>query len=64
VDSSASAQVGKAFESMLLAPMLRPMLPDSNVLGAYGLDLLARDIAAHDRYGFARAIAAALESRK
>jgi hypothetical protein len=49
---------------MLLAPMLRPMLPDSNVLGAYGLDLLARDIAAHDRYGFARAIAAALESRK
>ena len=44
--------------------MLRPMLPDAEILGAYGLDLLARDVAAHDRDGFAGAIAATLENRR
>ncbi len=48
---------------MLLAPMLRPMIPASDALGEYGLDMLAREIAAHDRHGFAGVVAAELHAR-
>ncbi len=48
---------------MLLVPMLRPMIPTSDALGEYGLDVLAREIAAHDPQGFAGVIAAELRAR-
>jgi hypothetical protein len=49
---------------MLLAPVLRPMLPAAGALGEYGLDILAQEIAAHDVRGFAAAVAAELPERQ
>jgi hypothetical protein len=63
VDSATGFRVGAAFEAMLLAPVLRPILPAADAIGEYGLDLLAREIAAHDRDGFASVIADQLENR-
>jgi hypothetical protein len=61
VDSADSVRAGTAFEALLLAPMLRPMLPETDAFGEYGLDLLARDIAAHDPRGFAAVFAAEVD---
>lgn len=49
------------FEAMLLAPVLRPMTAGNGTLGDYELDLLANEIARHDRHGFAAFVAASLE---
>lgn len=45
---------------MLLAPMLQPIVAGSAELGSYELDLMARDVARHDRSGFAALVAAQL----
>jgi len=45
---------------MLLAPMLQPLVAGSAELGSYELDLMARDVARHDRSGFAALVAAQL----
>ena len=63
MDSIASTQAGAAFEALLLVPILRPAFGGDAALGDYGIDLLAREIAAHDRSGFAALIDAALERR-
>jgi hypothetical protein len=48
-------------ESMLLVPILRPMIAGAGILGDYELDLLAREIARRDAHGFAALVAARLE---
>jgi hypothetical protein len=60
---SAAFRVGAAFEAMLLAPVLRPMLAGTDAVGEYGVDLFARDVAERDRHGFAAVVAAALGAR-
>jgi hypothetical protein len=45
------------FESVLLAPMLRPLLSGAGFAGGYELTLLAQAIAAHDTNGFASVLA-------
>ena len=47
---------------MLLAPVLAPAFGSDAALGEYGTDLLAREIAEHDRSGFGALIAAALRN--
>lgn len=49
-------------EAMLLAPILRPMIAGVGTLGDYELDILARDIAAHDANGFVGLVSSRLES--
>ncbi len=51
-------------ESMLLVPILRPMVAGVGMLGDYELDLLAREIAASDKRGFAALLASRLESER
>jgi len=46
VDSAVSRSCEVALESMLVAPMLRPLAGDLDALGEYGLDLLATKFAA------------------
>jgi hypothetical protein len=53
--------VSELFESMLLAPMLRPAIAGAGELGDYELDLVAREIARSDRSGFAALVAAQLQ---
>jgi len=60
VDSGTALRVGEAFESMLLAPILRPIIGGSDELGLYELDLMAREVARDDRNGFAALVAAQL----
>ena len=48
-------------ESMMLEPLVRSMLGPQSALGAYGVGLLAREIAGHDVAGFASLIASQLE---
>ncbi|MGA8534968.1 MAG: hypothetical protein WB615_12745 [Candidatus Tumulicola sp.] len=64
MDRAANFQVGAGFESLLLAPMLRSLFPAAGVLGGDGLELVAREIAAHDGSGFADVIAAQLEPKQ
>jgi hypothetical protein len=61
VDSAERLRAAQAFEAMLLVPLLRPMLPASDAFGEYGLSIVARDIASHDRSGFAGMLADAFE---
>ncbi|HET6275306.1 MAG TPA: hypothetical protein VFE16_05125 [Candidatus Cybelea sp.] len=61
MDSAAARRAGEIFEAMLLAPVLRPMISGAGTLGEYELDLLASEIARHDRGGFAAFVAASLE---
>ena len=61
MDHVVSQRAGETIEAMLLAPVLRPMIAEMNVLGDYELDLLAGEIARRDCHGFARLIARALE---
>lgn len=58
---NSAVRAGIAFEAMLLEPVLRPLLGALGDLGGYGIDVLARDLASHDRSGFAALIDAALE---
>jgi hypothetical protein len=61
VDSVTARRAGELLEAMLLAPILRPMIDGAGMLGDYELDLLAREIAQHDKRGFAALIASRLE---
>lgn len=63
MDSAAAKQTGIAFESMLLAPLLRPLLSKADVFGDYGLELLAEQIARSDTQGFAAIVVARFEGR-
>ncbi|MBV8117237.1 MAG: hypothetical protein JOY69_00810 [Candidatus Eremiobacteraeota bacterium] len=58
---SSGLRAGAAFESIVLAPIVRSMFPEADVLGNYGATLLAGEIAERDS-AFSRAIAAALPS--
>jgi hypothetical protein len=60
VDSVTARLAGEMLESMLLVPILRPMIAGVATLGDYELDLLAREIAKHDARGFAALVAARL----
>jgi hypothetical protein len=60
VDSVTARRAGELVETMLLAPILRPMIAGAGTLGDYELDLLARDVARHDST-FASLIAEQLE---
>jgi hypothetical protein len=60
VDSATALRVGEAFASVLLAPILQPMIGGSDELGSYELDLMAREVARDDRSGFAAIVAAQL----
>jgi hypothetical protein len=60
VDSVTARRAGEMLESMLLVPILRPMIAGVGTLGDYELDLLAREIAKHDARGFAALVAARL----
>lgn len=51
-------------EALLLAPILRPMVAGTGVLGDYELDLLAGEIARHDARGFGALVASQLESAR
>jgi hypothetical protein len=61
VDSVGAQRVGELVEAMLIAPVLRPMIAGCGMLGDYELDQLAREIAHHDRRGFAALVASHLE---
>lgn len=61
VDSITARRASELLEAMLLAPILRPMIAGVGALGDYELDLLANEIAEHDRNGFAALIASRLE---
>ena len=64
MDSASARQAGELLESLLLVPVLRPMIDGAGMLGDYELDLLAHEIAKRDEHGFAALIAARLESRR
>jgi hypothetical protein len=61
MDVAVAERAGQMIEAMLLAPLLRPMAAGMSVLGDYELDLLASEMARHDRTGFANLIARCLE---
>jgi hypothetical protein len=63
VDSVTARRAGELIETMLLAPILRPIVADAPMLGDYEVDLLAREMAHHDASAFATLIAARLERR-
>ncbi|MBV8196888.1 MAG: hypothetical protein JO263_02025 [Candidatus Eremiobacteraeota bacterium] len=60
MDSVAAHRAAEMFESVLLAPVLRPLISGTGLLGDYELDALAREVAARDDM-FARLIARRLE---
>jgi hypothetical protein len=62
VDSVSARQIGVAFEAMLLAPMLQPIVQGADAIGEYGIDLLARSIAGGDAHGFAALVAVRFEA--
>jgi hypothetical protein len=64
VDSATALRAGEAFASMLLAPILQPMIAGSDELGSYELDLMAREVARADRSGFAALVAAQLRGAR
>lgn len=62
MDSVVARQAGQTIEALLLAPILRPMIAETGVLGDYELDLLAGEMARRDVNGFAQLIARRLEA--
>lgn len=68
MDSPAAFGASNRIEATLLAPLLepllRPLLGDAAVLGDYGVDLLAREIAEHGLGGFGELLADRLERRR
>jgi hypothetical protein len=61
VDSVTARRAGEMLESILLAPVLRPLIAGDGMLGDYELQLLAQGIARSGGTGFAALIASALE---
>ena len=61
MDSVTARRAGELIETLLLAPILRPMIAGAGMLGDYELDLLAHEMAQHDERGFAALIASRLE---
>jgi hypothetical protein len=61
VDSVTARRAGEMLESILLAPVLRPLVAGNGMLGDYELELLAQEIAHSDGAGFAAMIASRLE---
>ncbi|HEY1654870.1 MAG TPA: hypothetical protein VGF86_07150 [Candidatus Tumulicola sp.] len=59
MDSAAAREIGRALETVLLAPILRPLA--TQPFGEFGSDALAREIADADSGGFAALVAATLE---
>jgi hypothetical protein len=64
VDSVAARRAGEMLESILLAPVLRPLIVGAGMLGDYELELLAQEIARSDGGGFAALIASRLEGAR
>lgn len=62
MDSITARRAGVLIETLLLAPILRPMIAGAGMLGGYELDLLAQEIAQRDERGFAALIASRLQS--
>lgn len=62
MDSVVARRAGETIESLLLAPILRPMIAGLSVLGDYELDLLASELARRDVNGFGQLIARRLEA--
>ena len=58
---NAALRAAEMLESVLIAPMLRPLIAGNGTLGEYELDLLAQQVAQRDGSGFAALIAARLE---
>lgn len=61
MDSVTARRAGEMLESVLLAPVLRPLIAGAGMLGDYELELLAQEIARSDGRGFAALIASRLE---
>ncbi|HLY03697.1 MAG TPA: hypothetical protein VKR56_14525 [Candidatus Cybelea sp.] len=64
MDSVSARRAGEMLESILLAPMLRPLIASSGMLGDYELELVAQGIARSDGAGFAALIASRLGSAR
>jgi hypothetical protein len=45
VDSAAASQAVAGFEAMLLVPVLRPIFAGCDLLGDYGVDVFAAQLA-------------------
>ncbi|MGA2759441.1 MAG: hypothetical protein ABSF08_03840 [Candidatus Cybelea sp.] len=61
MDNVTARRAGEMLESILLAPMLRPLIAGNGMLGNYELELVAQTIARSDGAGFAALIASRLE---
>jgi hypothetical protein len=61
MDYVTARRAGEMLESVLLAPVLRPLVAGNGMLGDYELELLAQAIARSDGGGFAAIIASRLE---
>ncbi len=61
MDSVTARRAGEMLESILLSPVLRPLVAGNGMLGDYELELLAQEIARSDGGRFAAMIAARLE---
>ncbi len=59
-----AARAGSALEAVLLEPVLQPLIAALGEFGGYGLNLLAREIAAKDGSAFARLVGTALEQAR
>jgi hypothetical protein len=57
VDSVVPSRAAVMFETVLLAPMLRPLVVGVGCAGDYELTLLTQEIAEHDSSGFTSALA-------
>lgn len=64
MDSVAARRAGEMLESILLAPVLRPLIVGAGMLGDYELEFLAQEIAHSDGEGFAALIASRLEGAR
>ncbi|MGC9992454.1 MAG: hypothetical protein ABSD52_08685 [Candidatus Cybelea sp.] len=61
MDNVTARRAGEMLESILLVPMLRPLIAGNGMLGNYELELVAQTIARSDGAGFAALIASRLE---
>jgi hypothetical protein len=61
MDGVTARRAGEMIETMLLVPILRPMISGTGMLGDYELDLLAGEVARHDGRGFAALLGTRLE---
>ena len=61
MDSASATRAAVMIESVLLAPMLRPLIAGAGFAGDYELTLLAGEIAERDKAGFAAVLARQLD---